>query len=350
MNRPAAADLQRWSEEVARDPGSLAFVPLAESYRRQGRRDAALRVCLRGLDQHPSHVRAHALLGKLYLERGDRERAADEWSTVVRLDPESFEGHRGLGFTSLERDQFDLAERHLLRALEIRPGDATVTGALQLLRERRGDVPAPVSRVRRAASAAALRATRVPPVQSSIAAPPARVSAVPMRPPASVAPSGPGAEGVAPNGNGSGAVGAGSNGSGPAAQTPAARDPARLFATLEAEEPFRGAVVLDTQGLVIGGELAGNGAAEGHGDDATDELGAALGPVVEEAARTAGLLHLGAWHGLLLETAHATLHIDRLPGGFVVVLVTSRNAPAGWVIRMAGRARDIATTLVEDMQ
>lgn len=53
---PAIADLQRLSEEVARDPGSSSFLPLAEAYRRMGKTQAALRVCLRGLERSPGHV------------------------------------------------------------------------------------------------------------------------------------------------------------------------------------------------------------------------------------------------------------------------------------------------------
>ena len=85
MKTPAPADLQRWTEEVARDPASLAFLPLARAYRRMGRREAALQLCLRGLEHYPQHAEGHALLALLYLERGERARAADEWSIVIRL-------------------------------------------------------------------------------------------------------------------------------------------------------------------------------------------------------------------------------------------------------------------------
>ncbi|MGH7552028.1 MAG: tetratricopeptide repeat protein, partial [Longimicrobiales bacterium] len=77
MTTPAPADLQRLSEELARNPASLAFLPLARAYRRQGRLDLAMRLCTRGLEQHPMHVEAHALLALLYLETGDRAKAAD---------------------------------------------------------------------------------------------------------------------------------------------------------------------------------------------------------------------------------------------------------------------------------
>ncbi|MBI3081484.1 MAG: tetratricopeptide repeat protein, partial [Gemmatimonadetes bacterium] len=116
-----APDLQRLSQEVARDPASLAFLPLARAYRRQGQREAALRLCLRGLERHPTHVEAHTLLALLYLEAGDRERAFDEWATALRFDPENFDAHRGMGFLCLERGEYNAACWHLERAAEQRP-------------------------------------------------------------------------------------------------------------------------------------------------------------------------------------------------------------------------------------
>src|SRR3954470_13932855 len=123
MKTPAPAEMQRWSEEVARDPASLAFVPLAKAYRRMGRREAALRLCLRGLERHPTHVDAHTLLGLLYLDAGDHARAADEWGMVLRLEPDNFEALRGMGFHYLERGDVANARRHLQHASEQRPND-----------------------------------------------------------------------------------------------------------------------------------------------------------------------------------------------------------------------------------
>ncbi len=139
------ADVQLWSDEVARDPGSPAFVPLARTYRRQGRRDAALRVCLRGLENNPAHVDGHTVLALLYLEAGDREGARDEWATALRLDPGNFEGHRGVGFLDLERGAFEDALNHLERAAAARPDDMPVQDALRLARDRAAEAVAPAA-------------------------------------------------------------------------------------------------------------------------------------------------------------------------------------------------------------
>ena len=81
-------DLQRWTLEVARDPGAPSFVQLARLYRRQGHRQAARDVVIRGLERSPRHVDARALLALLYMEDGDREGARDEWETLLQLEPQ----------------------------------------------------------------------------------------------------------------------------------------------------------------------------------------------------------------------------------------------------------------------
>ncbi|HEX7049021.1 MAG TPA: tetratricopeptide repeat protein [Longimicrobiales bacterium] len=143
---PALDEMQRWSAEVARDPSAPAFLPLARAYRRQGQLDAAMRVCTRALERHPTHIEGHALLAGLYLESGDRERACDEWSTVLRLDPGNFDAHRGMGFAALERADLGTAQWHLEQAAAARPMDPAVREALAWLRERlprESAVPAP---------------------------------------------------------------------------------------------------------------------------------------------------------------------------------------------------------------
>ena len=39
-----AQRVRRWQDEVARDPGSLSFLPLADVYRKEGRLAVALRL------------------------------------------------------------------------------------------------------------------------------------------------------------------------------------------------------------------------------------------------------------------------------------------------------------------
>ncbi len=49
-----AAAIRRYEERLARDPGSLAFAPLADAYRKAGRAPDAIRLCREGLERFPA--------------------------------------------------------------------------------------------------------------------------------------------------------------------------------------------------------------------------------------------------------------------------------------------------------
>lgn len=194
------AQIRAWSEEVARDPDTLAFLPLSEAYRAAGRRDAALRLCLRGLERHPTHVEAHHLLGLLYREGGEPVKAFDEWDMALSLDPEHSGARREIGLLCAERGEWGSALRHLERAAAADPADGEVRDALARARSQAGS-PAPA------------------------AAPPA-----PVEVPAPAAPASPW----------------------DAAQAE--------FRALTAERGVVGALLMDGQGFVVAGEMRAGGA------------------------------------------------------------------------------------------
>ncbi|HET9982519.1 MAG TPA: tetratricopeptide repeat protein [Longimicrobiales bacterium] len=297
MTNPAAAELRRWSDEVARDPGAPAFLPLARALRRQGRRDAALRLCLRGLEHNPGHLEAHALLAVLYLEAGDRDRACDEWAAILRHDAGHFEANRGLGFHWIERGELARARPHLERALDRRPEDGPVREALTVLaaRGRGGE---------RGSGGVG---------DTAIAPSPTR-----------------------PLSHSAGRAPAGGPASGPpgAEVHPHVRDPARVFEPLLAEPPFLGGLVIDRQGLILAGTC--------RPDSDIEELGAVLGAAIDESARTAEYLALGHWRGALLEAERAVVHMTPLPGDLAVLLAVRSDVPAGYVLRLSARASQMA--------
>lgn len=312
MKTPAPADLQRWTEEVARDPSSLAFLPLARAYRRMGRREAALQLCMRGLEHYPQHAEAHALLALLHLERGDRERAADEWSVVLRLDANNFEALRGLGFSYLEQDQLSRARQMLERAALLRPGDAAVQEALRLLGTRQ-QAAAWFQGEEGGVGGWAFADT---PASEAFAPAPAR-------------PEAPASERGAPVATGVAEV----------APVLEYADPGALFDSVVRSGPLLGVLLLDEQGLVLAGRVQEE---EGRGD----ALGALLGGVIAEAGRVVRHLGLERWTGLLLESEAALLHVGPV-GAATLVVVARRNAPPGWVLRAAAQAAEIAARFAE---
>lgn len=129
-----AQRVRRWQEEVARDPGSPSFLPLAEVYRKEGRLAVALRLCVRGLERNPDHVEGHVLLGRIYRELGEPEPACDELDIALRLDPEHRSARRALGYLYLERRMWAEAVRHLEIAAGHDRHDPRLASALALAR------------------------------------------------------------------------------------------------------------------------------------------------------------------------------------------------------------------------
>jgi tetratricopeptide (TPR) repeat protein len=352
MNTPAPADLHRWSEELARNPASLAFLPLARAYRRLGRRDLALQLCLRGLEHHPTHVEAHALLALLHFEAGDRTRAAEEWATVLRLKPGNFEALRGMGFRYLEQNDVARARQHLERAALIRPDDTTVQEALRLIRHREGGaararpepVPTSLPRPERiapvrpepprpaapagpmtpAAPAGAAALTPARPVAPAPAtAPVPRTAPAPApapRPAPTPAPVVTPARAPAPTYRGS-------------LELPP--DPVKLFDPLLAAGPLLGILLLDPRGLVLAGSMRTEGAA-------VEDLGAIIGAAIDEAVRTVTHLSLGEWRSLVLESEVAVLHVAPMSGDALIIVAARHGTPMGWVLRASAQAASIA--------
>jgi tetratricopeptide (TPR) repeat protein len=111
-----ADDIHRLSDELARDPSSLAFLELGEALRLQGDLEIAIKIGLRGVERHPMHGEAHALLARIAVDQRDFTRAAEAWETVLRIVPEHPAALKGLGYVALQQGRFEEAERFLARA------------------------------------------------------------------------------------------------------------------------------------------------------------------------------------------------------------------------------------------
>lgn len=290
-------DLQRWSREVAEDPGAPSFVQLARAYRRQGRNDAARETILRGLTVHPEHIEAHAVLALIHVQAGERQQAGDEWETILRLDPGNFDASRGLGFLALEQGDLAAARRHLDAAIAARPDEPSVQQARRVLTRREQQ---PVTAEATAGTEADATATeRATDRTTKRATPPPATGSV-------------------------------------------ARDPAGLFSSMTADAPFRGALILDDQGLILAGRLE-------EAERSEDVLAAQLAASVAEAQRSVEILGLRAWEDMLLETPRATIHLTTLGAGAVLVVVADPQAPPGWVVRAAAGAVDLARRFMEEV-
>lgn len=133
MTKPGSerhATIESLKERIARDPLSRAFLQLAEEYRRQGRYQEAVRVCLEGLERHPTYHTARISLGRTHMEAGDLANARRAFADVLELQPENHLAGKLLA--EVQKKTLDLAGaaetyRTILRYY---PGDREVEGLL----------------------------------------------------------------------------------------------------------------------------------------------------------------------------------------------------------------------------
>lgn len=272
--------IHAWKDEIARDPDSLAFMPLADALRRQGRLDEARRYALRGLERHPHLAGAHDALARVLADLGDDGQALDEWEFALRLDPTHRASLRGLGFLAYRRRDLAAAERLLSRAMQTNPADDGLATALRRVRSELRD------------------ASRAP---------------VPHAP-------------------------AGNNGVKPHRHRSSSADAAReLFAALLGDGD-RTALLLDRDGLVMAGTYV-----DASGREVADEVGAHLGGLADEATRALRQLGLGGWTSLMVEAQHATVAMAPALEGAVVMVAAARDTQVGLVRRLLTQARQRAT-------
>jgi len=254
-------EIRRLSDELARDPSSLVFLPLSELLRKQGQLDLALKIAMRGLERHPHNAEAHDLLARIAIDRGDLQRAFDEWDMVLRFAPQHVGAMKGMAYVCFQQGRTEDAERYLRMAAE-NGGDAEALTALQ--------------NMRRAEERPAANAT-------------------------------------------------------PAAISFAPDDPRALFADLLGDHD-QTALLLDAQGLVLAGIYV-----DGNAADVSQEVGAELSGVSDEAQRAAKHLSLGGWQSIVFETQVAVVAMVPSSDENIVMLAASRATPLGLVRRLADR-------------
>jgi tetratricopeptide (TPR) repeat protein len=138
---PAATSaIRRYEERLAKDPGSMAFAPLADAYRKAGRTSAAIRLCREGLERFPEYATARLILAKALLDEGNADAAMAEVRAILQQAPADASAHRLAG--ELHRRAGRLAEAipHLRQAVALDPSDRESRVMLEVL-EADGKAP-----------------------------------------------------------------------------------------------------------------------------------------------------------------------------------------------------------------
>ena len=287
-------DIRTLTQRLADEPGSLAFLELAEALRRRGQFEAAAKVARGGLNRYPGLADAHDLLARILSDQGDLAGAFDAWADALRFDPMRTGALKGIAFLYYRAGEVEAALAHLERAAEADPDDATV--------------PLAIARVRRGPDE---------PGRAEAAAPePAAAPVPPSAPPPSAPP--------------------------PSAEPRRSAPRAVAEPDLAAESPFagldedrRGLLLVDANGQRLGGGLVA------EADEAGDRVAAQLAGLTREAARATRLLGLGGWHSIAIESADAHLLLAAPTPDTVLLALREPTLPMarlGLLAERAGRA------------
>jgi predicted regulator of Ras-like GTPase activity (Roadblock/LC7/MglB family) len=272
-----ADEIRRLSEELARDPASPVYLQLGEALRKGGELDLALKVALRGLERHPHDADSHDLLARIAVDRGELERAFDEWDMVRRIAPAHLGARKGMGYVLFKQGRFAEAQTYLSEASELDGDDETVATALAMVRVRlRGDQGDQRDRAGRRDTAE--HRARPDPVDP----------AEPL-------------------------------------------DPLSLFSDLTADGEHT-ALLLDATGLVMAGTYLTQ-----DGRDVAQEIGAELSGISDEARRAMRHLALGDWSSLTVETDAAVVAMAPMRDDAVLLVAASKAMPLGLVHRVLER-------------
>ncbi|HET7910368.1 MAG TPA: tetratricopeptide repeat protein, partial [Nitrospira sp.] len=91
-----AMEIDRLATQLAMDPRSKAFLPLAEEYCKVGMWEEAVSVLEAGLKHYPGFITAMVVLGRAYDQLKQATKARAVLEGAIKLSPENLRAHRTL--------------------------------------------------------------------------------------------------------------------------------------------------------------------------------------------------------------------------------------------------------------
>jgi len=95
-NQKNAAEIDRLATQLAKDPQSKVFLPLAEEYCKVGMWEEAVSVLEEGLKYYPGFITAMVALGRAYDQLKQPTKARAVLEGAVKLSPDNLRAHRTL--------------------------------------------------------------------------------------------------------------------------------------------------------------------------------------------------------------------------------------------------------------
>lgn len=91
-----AMEIDRLATQLAKDPQSKAFLPLAEEYCKAGMWEEAVSVLEDGLKYYPGFITAMVVLGRAYDQLNQPTKARAVLEGAIKLSPDNLRAHRTL--------------------------------------------------------------------------------------------------------------------------------------------------------------------------------------------------------------------------------------------------------------
>ncbi len=116
-------DAEFLEEFFEKNPESVIFARLADTYLKMDKLDAATELCEDGIKKHPYYVTGHFILGKCYLAKKKYELAEKEFKRVLLFDPKFLAAHKYYGDLMKEIGWENTCETSYKKILQIDPLD-----------------------------------------------------------------------------------------------------------------------------------------------------------------------------------------------------------------------------------
>ncbi|MSP18384.1 MAG: tetratricopeptide repeat protein [Bdellovibrionales bacterium] len=126
------------------DPTSRVFAPLAEAYRRLGRLDEAIDICLEGLKHHPEFPGGRVSLARCFFDKKKYVAAKEQLEMVVHISSDNILAQRLLGDCFVELQENEQALHCYKIAVALSPEDVALEDKIhrmQLHQNRQGTAP-----------------------------------------------------------------------------------------------------------------------------------------------------------------------------------------------------------------
>ncbi len=96
LSKPEIKFINQSLKALYKNPKSLVFAPLADFFRRNKFYKKALFICLKGVHQNPSYAKGYTVLGSIYFDQTQYEKAIQTFEQALELEPKNMLALRSL--------------------------------------------------------------------------------------------------------------------------------------------------------------------------------------------------------------------------------------------------------------